>query len=158
MHQLRGQDGAGRSLPAMPATGEMQSLSPPSGSALLSRNGHLSRVLSQGDQNTRSACRGGGRERNDHSNNISRHFLRALHRGQCELHSPNRRHLPPTIRVCVTLFFFTITINCFTFAYENVFLYVIFASLSLVNERCAIVFLQIDTSTNPGDSIVHSRS
>jgi len=62
VHQLRAQDGAGGILPAMPTAGEMQNLSPSSGSALLPRKGHLSRVSAQDDENTRSACRGRGRQ------------------------------------------------------------------------------------------------
>jgi len=49
VHQLRGQYVAGRCLPAMPAAGEMQNLSPSSGSALLRRKGHLSRVSAKDD-------------------------------------------------------------------------------------------------------------
>ena len=104
VHQLRGQDGAGRSLPAMPTAVKMRNLSPSSGSALLSRKGHLSRVSAQDEEDTHSACRGRGRERNVHSYIVWRHVLRPIHRGQLELHPPDRRHLPPTIRVCVTLF------------------------------------------------------
>jgi len=104
VHQLRGQDGASRSLPAMPEAGEMQNLSPSSGSALLSRKGHMSRVSSQDDEDTGSACRGRGRERNVDSYVVWRHVLRPIHRGQRHIHSLDRRHLPPTIWVCVTVF------------------------------------------------------
>ena len=72
---VRGQDGAGRSLPAMPTAGEMQNLSPSSGSALLPRKGHLSRVSAQNDENTRSACCGQGRQRNHYTDIILRHIL-----------------------------------------------------------------------------------
>ena len=79
VHQLRGQDGAGRCLRAMPAAGEMQNLSPSSSSALLPRKGHLSRVSAQDDENTRSACRGRGRQRNHYTDIISEHILRRLY-------------------------------------------------------------------------------
>jgi len=79
VHQLRGQDAAGRSLPAMPAAGEMQNLSPSSGSALLPRKGHLSRVSAQDDENARSACRGRGRQRNHYTDIITKHILRRLY-------------------------------------------------------------------------------
>ena len=79
VHQLRAQDGAGRSLPAMPAAGEMQNLSPSPGFAWLPRKGHLSRVSAQDDENTRSACRGRGRQRNHYTDIISRHILQRLY-------------------------------------------------------------------------------
>ena len=107
VHQLRGQDGAGRSLPAMPAAGRMQNLSPSSGSALLPHKGHLPRVSAQDDENTRSARRGRGRQRNVDSYIIWRHVLRPIHRGQRHIYSSDRRDISSTIRVCACHFVFT---------------------------------------------------
>ena len=56
------------------------------------------------DSNRRHLTFGRGRQRNVDSYIIWRHDLRPIHRGQRHIYSPDCRHLPPTIRVCVTLF------------------------------------------------------
>jgi len=139
VHQLRCQDGAGRSLPSMPAAGKMQNLSPSSGSALLPRKGHLPRVSAQDDENTRSACRRRGRQRNFDSYIIWRHVLRPIHRGQRHIYSSDRRDISLTIRVCVTLFLHACNKLLRVYVRKCSF-YVNFVLLSLLNEKCAIVF------------------